>query len=507
VRGFSSILKADRRTLGTVAAILVLAASLRFVHIGWSFSNNGVDEGIMVERSLLVDRGYGLYTDIPTDQAPLAFVAGSLLGGDVVALRTMVATLSMLAIVACMWASRKMKGDTAMLVTGALLAVDFPFLRESRLFSLDALSSVFLAFSAVSFIFYLRGKGRGALAAAGLAGGIATSMKLFGAVGVVATVVFIAHEMLAKRDSRRSRLLDIVILLATALLPVVLLMLYLGPSDMLNGMLFDQGHRQYDLFLKLSVLAYFGLNLGYLLPLLYARAAWRLSRETKFMLVLTVFVAGFIVLQPLTMLHHMVMVSPILAMLTGVLVGEWSARKKGGSETKVSDEDAKKGRPSRMAFFAILAVGLVVSAGLGSYGVLSQNEPRQLFYSELLKQVTLPEDWVVSGDPLIPAYAGRMVPPEAVNVAYRVFPELTQQDLERIILEYNVSVVIVCYRLNDMPGLAEFLASNDYVYLTTEGIGGDEAVLDLFQEGLGHITVWTDAEATARMAALTSGSS
>jgi len=70
-----------------------------------------------------------------------------------------------------------------------------------------------------------------------------------------------------------------------------------------------------------------------------------------------------------------------------------------------------------------------------------------------------------------------------------------------------VSVVIVCYRLNDMPGLEGFLASSGYTNMTGEWRGGDEAVLDLFQEGLGHISVWTDAEVTARMSALTPSAS
>jgi hypothetical protein len=199
--------------------------------------------------------------------------------------------------------------------------------------------------------------------------------------------------------------------------------------------------------------------------------------------------------------------SPGLAILSGIVIAVGLETKKGRLDEGNKVVVRKKKISEYAALTAVLMVGIAVSAGLGSYGAVLQDEPTQLVYSQRLKEVTLADEWVVSGDPLIPAYADRMVPPEAVNVAYRAHPELTEQDLERIILEYNVSVVIVCFRLNEMPDLEHFLASNGYVYMTAEWWGGDEAVLDLFQEGLGHISVWTDAEVVARMSALTPSSS
>jgi hypothetical protein len=50
-----------------------------------------------------------------------------------------------------------------------------------------------------------------------------------------------------------------------------------------------------------------------------------------------------------------------------------------------------------------------------------------------------------------------------------------------------------------MPGLENFLAANNYTHLTAEWSGGEEAVLDLFQDGLGRISVWTNQEVTSRM--------
>src|SRR3990170_4601745 len=106
-----------RKVLIAVVLILASAAFLRFYNINWSFSNNGVDEGIMLERARMVSQGYGLYTELPCDQAPLVILIGAAFDGDVVVLRALTATLSLLAIAACMLASKKQQGNVAMLVT------------------------------------------------------------------------------------------------------------------------------------------------------------------------------------------------------------------------------------------------------------------------------------------------------------------------------------------------------------------------------------------------------
>ena len=91
----------DRKMLlGTVILILLLATFVRFYHIEWSFSNNGIDEGIMIERAKLVGEGYALYSELPCDQAPLVFYLGALFDGDVVSLRSLSAAISVLAIAA-----------------------------------------------------------------------------------------------------------------------------------------------------------------------------------------------------------------------------------------------------------------------------------------------------------------------------------------------------------------------------------------------------------------------
>lgn len=456
-----------RKVLIAVVLVLAAAAFLRFYNISWSFSNNGVDEGIMLERARMVNQGYGLYTELPCDQAPLVFLVGSVFEGDVVVLRVLTAALSLAAIAACMLASKKQQGNVAMLVTGVLLAIDFALLRESRLFSLDGISTSFLALSLPLFLHYLRRGSRAALVFAGLFVGLSTASKLFGGVALLGMLVFMLLQLsLIRRENQKASrtITDLVILLAAAAAPLAVLLVALGPSDMLNGMLFDQGHRGFDLAMKLSIPAFFGLNLAYALPLVYARRMWAHSKEARFLLILTVVLLADFVLQPLVFLHHMVIMSPGLAILAGMFIAQKPEAIKGQLVERTITIDRKKGTSVSRAFLAVLLVGIVVSAGLAAYGLFAQGKPSQLVYGEKIAAWTTPSDWIISGDPLITSYAERLTPPGLVNVGTRVYPVLTVSEVEDAIIEYDVSVFVLCYRFfeSDMYGVAFFLEEHNY---------------------------------------------
>jgi len=471
-------LTTDRRKVLAVALlILATAAFLRFYNIGWSFSNNGVDEGIMLERARMVSSGYDLYTELPCDQAPLAFLIGSVFEGDVVALRVLTAALSLVAIAACMLASKKQMGNLAMIVTGILLAVDFALLRESRLFSLDGISTAFLALSLPLFLHYLRHGSRIALASAGLLVGLCTASKLFGGVALLGMLLFMLIEYWRSRDEKkklRRTITDLVVLTAATALPIAVLLFFLGPSEMLDGMVFDQGHRAFDLAMKLSIPAFFGLNLAYAFPLLYARRMWAHSKEARFLLVLTVVLLADFIVQPLVFLHHMVLMSPGLAILSGMFIADvYDTRKEALTQVDKLTMSKKMISGSR-ALKAVLLVGILISAGIASYGLAAQGKPAQLMYAEKIAEWTTPEDWIISGDPLITAYAERRTPPSMVNVGTRVYPGMNITDVENAIVEYDVAVFVLSYRFAqpDMAfGLMLFMGTHGYVLVSLEFMG------------------------------------
>jgi 4-amino-4-deoxy-L-arabinose transferase-like glycosyltransferase len=472
-----------RRALIAAALILVLASFLRLYHIGWSYSSNGVDEGIMLERSLMVSHGYQLYSDIPSDQAPLAFYVGALLDGDVMALRSFVAVLSILAIAVSMIAAKRLTGNNGMLITGLLLAVDFALLRESRLFSLDAISSSFLALSLLPFLVYVRSGSRAMLLASGLMIGLSSASKLLGVLGLLGMILFMILEMRSKSETKRRRTLDIILLVAISAIPVGLFMVALGPGDMIQGMVFDQGHRSFEIGLKLSILGYFAVNIAYLLPLVNVRNMWKERPEYRFLLALSFVILAFMVFQPLTFLHHLVLLSPPLAILAGAFISSAIEHKKKSSSVSCRLIVRKKLTMSANQILALAVIGVLLSTGLGAYGLAVQGRPIQEHYARLIQEKSSPTQWVVSGDPLMVSLADRLTPPELVNVAYRQYPDLTEQELEYWIDYHKVTVVVVCYRLNDMPGLTGFLTDQGYTLLPPQP-GGSEPVLNLFENGI-----------------------
>jgi hypothetical protein len=487
----SDALKANRRTVVAVVAVLSLALLLRLYSIGWSYSNNGIDEGVMVERVLMLDAGYSLYTELPCDQSPLSFYIGAMFWGDVVSLRVLTALFSVLAMGACMVVARRVGGSGAMVATGLLLAVDFALLRESRTFSLDGHAAFFLAFSLLAFSTYLSRGGRVFLVATGLLIGLAASSKLLGCLGLLGVLLFIALEIRGRRMSVRDGAVDAVVVAAASAVPVVLLMFALGPSEMLDGILFSQAHRGFDPFLKLSVVAYFGLCAAYALPLVFVRRLWALGPQTRFLLCGVAVLLAFMLLQSLVFLHHMVLLSPYLAVLSGVLFSEVVERKIPSSDDTRMPSSMRKDRAFRRVVLSVFVAGVFVSSGLGVYGMVAQGEPAQVVYAHMLDNLTRDGDWVISGDPMIAALAGCRVPPEVVNVAYRQYPDLTLETLETAIDDYDVRVVVVCYRLNDIEGFTEYLSDAGFrhVMADTRSVSGS-AVLDLFQDGIDPVSFY-----------------
>jgi hypothetical protein len=207
------------------------------------------------------------------------------------------------------------------------------------------------------------------------------------------------------------------------------------------------------------------------------------------------------VFQPLTFFHHLVMLSPPLAILAGALIASALEHKKKSSETIPKLVVTKRAVVSANRIIALAIIGVLVSTGLGVYGLAAQGRPIQEHYAKLIQQYSSPNQWVVSGDPLMVSLADRLTPPGLVNIAYRQYPDLTEQGLESEIIHYNVTVVVVCYRLNDMPGLVGFLTAHGYQVphpvtyhpnwdepSLRYGPIGSEPVLNLFESGIGPVT-------------------
>jgi hypothetical protein len=313
--------------------------------------------------------------------------------------------------------------------------------------------------------------------------GLSTAVKLFGGLALVGVILFMILEFRRNSDKRSDLARDLSILMVSAVAPISVLLLLLGPSDMIQGMVFDQGGREFDAFLKLSLVAYFGVNPVYALPLLRARALWGTRPEVRLLLALSLTILAAMVVQPLSFFHHMVVLSPALSILAGCLVGETLSSKKGNIRTGASSNSSKSGLSIVRAFAAVTMATLVMGAGFAAYGLVGQGEPPSHNFVPYVESFSDEDDYIVAGDPLIAALAGRMVPPELVNVAFRAGDEVTEEEVIDAIVEHDVRVVIVCYKLNEMPGLISFLEEQGFRILGGLRQVDSAGVLDLFQEG------------------------
>jgi hypothetical protein len=378
--------------------------------------------------------------------------------------------------------ARKLGGDVAMVVTGLFLAVDFAFVRESRLFSLDGMSTYFLAFGLLTFHYYAKRGDRLALFSSGVLMGLAASVKLLGALGLLSLILFMILEALRERSFKMPRMVDLSLLMAAGAVPLVILLLLLGPSEMLQGMVFNQTHREFEPFFKLSILAYLGLNLSYILPFAYARDLWRVGPEVRYLIIVSVVILLFMIVQPLVFFHHLVLMSPALAILAGFVTEETLKSRKGVKKKTKIYHRIRKGKVIRRFATAVIIVDVVVSMGLAFYGMAEQEKPSEIVYAEKLRGMSADGDYVLCGDPLISAYADRLTPPNVVNVAYRRYPQLTLEDITSAIETYNVSVVVVCFRLKDIDDIHFYLRESGFELVDPRFITtGDDTVLDLFE--------------------------
>ncbi len=479
-------LTSDKKTIAVIAILIVaLATAVRFYNIGWAFSSDGIDEGIMLERAQMVSRGFVPYKTLPLDQAPLGILLGGVAWGDVFSVRAVSAIISIIAVVASMEAARRIKGNTAMLITGALLALDFAFLRETRIFSLNGLSSSLLAVSILFFVLYLKKESRPYLLAAGLMVGASTSMKLFGVLGFVGMAAFLVYEYARAADTRRRWALDTSLLAISSAIPIIVLMFYLGPSEMIRGMVLNQGHRGFEPVQKLSFLPYFGTNLAYILPLFFVKKLWRSGVEYRLLLSVTAALVVFMLAQPLMYYHHLVMLSPVLSVLAGASMAGLAELRNVHPEEMKPVLWRRKGPTAWGLSEAAVVIGLLISAGLTTYGIVEQGKPSQQVIAEKIQAITSPNDWIVSGDPTISAYAERPTPPTLVNVAYSQYPDITLEQLESDIQSNQVSVVVLAYRLNTMDGLSEFLLTHGYAEVARGYFGyGDGIAIYTFNRAI-----------------------
>lgn len=482
-----------------LGVILILIASIpRFFYISRDIKPNGVDEGVQIMAGRMMDLGYEIYSQVNTVQAPLMLLIYGAIEGDPVIFRIF-STIASLIILGCvMMVGKRIGGRHVMVAAGAFAAMDIMFLHESRLASLDMFCLLWISLSVGFYIKYRQSGRKWALMFMGFALATGSMVKLFAviAAGTMGGIMFLdwvndsdlgplkkikTERFLPDRKFRNVQFHHMLILLLSFSLIVLLIMARFGYMNTIEGMLLNQLHRpKSPLTTKLQFFGIFALLNSIAIPFFFFGIKRVYNRTEGVILIIGGVFFVYFMTQATTWIHHFVFLSPVLALTSGVgiirvgeIIGDRRSRKKRSTEkeTKMSIE-------RKILYLQVILLILVAVIGGGfSLLVKERGESAQYKAASLVEEITGREDYVLSGDPLIPVIAERSQPPGVVNLAELKYPEITSDELNHTTILYGVEVVIITYHLEEMFGYVEFVEE----YYTLKATYSDNS-LPLLQE-------------------------
>jgi len=461
--GFFS--KHPAETLLVALILIVISLVPRLLLPGWDVSPNGVDEGIQIMAGRMYSTGYELYSQVNTVQPPIMLSLYGALGADHISYRLLSVLCSMVIIGLVMWGAHRIGGKNVMIASGAFLVMDIVFLQESRLASLDMFSLMWVAAS-IPFVILFRERGRTwPLIVAGGLIGISSMTKLFGTIAGGVIFLLLAADLLAghsrfsgigralpPKGEHRVRWYHLMAYVLSMVVVVLMVMSHYGIPQVFEGIVLNQMHRPVQgLTTKLWVLVKYGLpNLFMLICMVPG-----LKRTYRTPLGVVVFVTFvylvYFMAQASTFLHHMIFLSPALTLSAGV-----------GFDIMIKGSRRLISLPrgfASMSFALLVFAAAAVGTGF-SMEVVERGEPAQYDVADIVEANTEEDDFVISGDPLIPYIADRSIPPSVVNVAHVQYPEITSDQLNRTTVEYGVRCVVLTYRLSEMEGFVDFISEH-----------------------------------------------
>ncbi len=458
----------DPFNIGLVVILLMVAVFPRFFFIGHDISPNGVDEGIQIMAGRMMDNGYELYDQINSVQPPFMIMVYSLVDLPPTFFRVLSALSSILIIGLVIFAAGRAGGWKVMVASGSFLILDVMFLLESRLASLD-MFSLFWSVLGVTYLIVFRETGRrGYLIFSGILVGISAMTKLFGvitfgSIGIILLLdifkvkyplkTMMRKVRLPKRKGYQPSVLDPTVFSLGFLLIVFGTLLWFGPYDIINGTILNQMHRPVaSPSIKLEQF------LEYLLPVtatvifffLGLKDLYKMS-EGVVVIIGSIFLVYFL-LQAMTFDHHLIFLSPMFALGAGF-----------GIKRFLSIMERMHIRPlkelSRVGPVILILAASSVGSGLILH-VHYRGEPAPERVAGIVEDITDSNDFIISGDPLIPVIADRPVPPSLVNVAKIQYPEIDSDLLNRSLIDYGVEVVILTYHLSEIEGFSKLVHDN-----------------------------------------------
>ncbi len=473
---FDRLLHSKRSNIFLGAILLLIASLPRFFYISRDIHPNGVDEGVQIMAGRMLDAGYDFYTQINTVQAPLMLSIYGVVEGDPVIFRIFSTIASLVIMVCIMWVGRRVGGRHVMVAAGAFAAMDLMFLHESRLASLDMFCLLWIVVAVAFFIKYRQSGKKWAVLMMGVSLGIGSMIKLFAviAAGLMGLIMLLdwvndtdtpilnsikTEKLLPHRKFHNVRFLHMVLLLLSFSLVVLFIMARFGIVEVIEGMFLNQLHRPVSPFTtKLRYFGVFVLLNSIAFPFFFLGLKPLYKKPEGIIAIITIGFFLYFMFQAATWIHHFVFLSPGLSLTAGVGVirlGRMVDRYRRKNE-RLKISTRKAGRT--IIYLQVILMLLVAVVGGGfSLLVKERGESAQYKAASLVEDLTEPEDFVISGDPMIPVIANRHQPPPVVNVARLKYPDVTNDQLNETTIIYGVEVVILTYHLSEMEGYVDFI--------------------------------------------------
>jgi hypothetical protein len=453
--------------------LLLIATIPRLFYISKGVIPNGVDEGIDIMAGRMWDFGYDLYREINTVQAPLMLSVYGLIEADPVTFRLFSTICSLFIMALVMWAGRRIGGRHVMAASGAFVALDLMFLHEARLASLDMFCLLWVSFGVAFFVKFRQSGSKRALFLMGISLAVSSMIKLFGVIATGTIGLILLVDMLSgwkyftrfelqrflpprKLDSVKFK--HLLIYTLSYFLVVLFIMARYGMEDVIQGIFINQLERPVLPFSqRLSFFGVFFLLNLVAIPFLFFGIKRLYHRPEGVLLIISGAYLLWFIFQSTTWIHHLVFLSPTISLTAGVgiiEVAKWWSRK--GKFRR----DRRKA--ARLVIYAqvFLILSAAVVGGAFSWVVREGGSSIEEKAAEVVMKISEEGDFVISGDPLVPAKAGRLIPPNLVNVAFLQFPKITDDELNETCIRYAVEVVVLTYHLDEMHGFVDFVRSN-----------------------------------------------
>jgi len=414
------------RWIIVVSLVLLFSIGTKCYQLGDVFSSNGIDEGIHLLQAKMMAEGYNYYSDLEGDQPPLALLVYSLFNGDIIPCRAISIALFLISLV-CIFGIASLFRRKAALLSVVLIALDFMLWRESRLASLDMFSAVLLCAASYFFIIYLEKEGLLTLGIAGTLFSLSLMTKLIPVFLVIFALSWIIYQ---------KKMAATIIFLSCLVIPVLFLLFLYTPEELITGVLLRQMHRSVDIYLKLSLFLFLGVNFVYLL----AFRRWDLrDKKIRYLVAWILLILGPIMIQGLTAPHHFIYISYPFAVLASVaMVRGWNIRKQ-----------------------TLMATFIVFSVLLTSFLICTAPSDLPYHTADKIAEITTPESLVISGNPIVNVMADRNAPPNLTNLAYHHYPPTTADKVIYWLQNEQVHVIVLYYRLAYMDDLKSYLRSSE----------------------------------------------